>query len=285
MVELDPEKLKFFRNRTYRIDPSSRLRSRDDAIQFVNERGFIFFWPNKGLVLPSLWVAAAGDRPVADEHDDPGHITWGWKDEVLGSGLWYYGRVLARRNCMISLEVLPFFYALSPNYGEPENDYLEDYRKGILPLEAKNVFEALLKEGPLDSIALRRAAHLTGTGTDSRFNKALEVLQTGFRVIPTGTSKSGAWHYAFVYDLFHRHFPDQINQSRTISEDNAREKLIHNYLNSVGACSLKDINKLFHWDQVCLTNAIKSLVLSKQVCENISLYKEKQTFICLSKLL
>jgi hypothetical protein len=284
MVQLDPEKLKLFRHRTFRNDSSSRLRNRDDAVRFVNERGFIFFWPIKGMILPSLWVAAAGDRPVADEHDDPGHITWGWKDETLGTGLWYYGRVLARKNCMISLDILPCFYALSPNYGEPETDYLDDYQKGIMPLEAKNVYEALLKEGPLDSIALRRAAHLTGTGTDSRLNKALEVLQTSFRLIPTGTSKNGPWHYAYIYDLFHRHFSDQINQSRTISETEARKRLILIYLNSVGACTQKDLNKLFHWEPVNLIKGLENLVSTHQICENVTVGTDKQTCFCLPEL-
>ncbi len=214
MVELDPEIIRAFRRKTFRYDPSSRVKSREEAVQFVNERGFIFFWPIKGIPMPSLWVAAAGDRPVADEHDDPGHITWRWKDESLGKGDWYYGRVLAHKNCMISNDMLPYFYALSPNYGEPEIDYLEDYDRGLLPLEARNVYEVLLKEGPLDSISLRKAAHLSGSGSESRFNKALDILQTTFRIVPCDTSTKGAWHYSFVYDAFHRHFMDAIDQSR-----------------------------------------------------------------------
>lgn len=285
MVDLNPEKLKLFRLRTHRSEPSHRLRNQNEAIEFVNERGFVFFWPITGVILPSLWVAAAGDRAVADEHDDPGHITWGWKDELLGTGVWYYGRVLSHKNCMISREILPNFYALSPNYGEPETDYLEEYRQGVLPLEVKNVYEALLKEGPLDSIALRRAAHLTGAGTDSRFNKALEILQTSFRVVPIGTSKSGAWHYAFVYDLFHRHFPDQIDQSRTISESTARKKLVFTYLNSVGACTEKDLQKLFHWDQTSVKTTIGSLVFTQQIVENVAIHNEKHLYICLPEVL
>jgi hypothetical protein len=50
---------------------------------------------------------------------------------------------------MISLEMLPYFYALSPNYGDPENDYLDDYKKGVLPVEARQVYETLLKEAKL----------------------------------------------------------------------------------------------------------------------------------------
>ncbi|MSP13309.1 MAG: hypothetical protein EXR62_10185 [Chloroflexi bacterium] len=47
----------------------------EEAITYLNQRGFIFFWPIKDVVLPSLWGAVAGNRPVAAEHDDPGHVT------------------------------------------------------------------------------------------------------------------------------------------------------------------------------------------------------------------
>ncbi len=59
-----------YRQSTFRL--RHRVRSLDEALNFVNERGYIFFWPIKDLVFPSLWAAVAGDRPVPDEHDDPG---------------------------------------------------------------------------------------------------------------------------------------------------------------------------------------------------------------------
>ncbi|MBK9210977.1 MAG: hypothetical protein IPL71_22930 [Anaerolineales bacterium] len=52
------------------------------GIDLLQRARFIYFWPIKGIDLPSLWTAVAGDRPVADKHDDPGHITWGWKDNA-----------------------------------------------------------------------------------------------------------------------------------------------------------------------------------------------------------
>jgi len=71
------------------------VRTKEQAIAYVEERGFVYFWPIKGVMMPSLWQAVAGDRPVASEHDDPGHVTWGWKDGLLGERLWYYAKVLA----------------------------------------------------------------------------------------------------------------------------------------------------------------------------------------------
>ncbi|MGW8251657.1 MAG: AlkZ-related protein, partial [Anaerolineales bacterium] len=97
-----------YRSRTFRTMPGNRLRTRDEAVDFVKERGFILFWPIKGITYPSLWTAVAGDRPVADQHDDPGHVTWGWKDALLGGQAWYYAKVLRKKSTIISLPVAPY---------------------------------------------------------------------------------------------------------------------------------------------------------------------------------
>src|SRR5512134_359828 len=113
MAALAIESIQAYRANTFRLKPGQRIHHSEDAVQFVKERGFIFFWPIKDITLPSLWVAVAGDRPVADAHDDPGHVTWGWKDSLLGKHEWYYAKVLRKRATMISMGLAPYFYALS----------------------------------------------------------------------------------------------------------------------------------------------------------------------------
>ena len=76
-----------YRAQTFRTAAGRRIATKEEAIAFVNERGYVYFWPIKEVTLPSLWAAVAGDRPVPDEHDDPGHVTWGWKDELLGAAV------------------------------------------------------------------------------------------------------------------------------------------------------------------------------------------------------
>jgi hypothetical protein len=285
MSELITEIIQVYRQKTYRIIPSSRVRNREEAVQFVNERGFITFWPAKDIPMPSLWVAANGDRPVADDHDDPGHVTWGWKDDLLGLHKWYYGRVLALKNSMISLNLLPSFYALSPNYGDPENDYMEDYRKGILPMEARQVYETLLKEGPMDSISLRKKSHLGSADSNSRFNKALEVLQTSFRIVPAGVCDAGSWHYAFLYDLFHNQFSDAVERSRLITEQTARKTILETYFNSVGGCTRRDMLKTFRWPQADLDLTLRSLVEIGFIQEAVTIPGEKYPFFIVQDLI
>jgi hypothetical protein len=264
MPTISLELLQAFRAQTYRTAHGLRLNSVEDAIRFVDERGFVLFWPNKGIELPSLWAAVAGDRPVPDEHDDPGHITWGWKDESLGQRRWYYGRVIKHRNAMISMETVPYFYALSPNYGEPEEDYLFQYDQGLLRPEAKWVFEALLSEGPLDTISLRKAAHLSNSSSDGRFNRALDDLQMEFKILPIGIAPVGAWRYAFIYDCTHRHHPEFFQQvtDRAISEGAARQKIAELYFQSVGAARLSDLSRLFLWRPPDSEKALEALLAS-----------------------
>jgi hypothetical protein len=251
------ETLQAYQAHRFRLQPGTQLKTEDDAVAYINQRGFIMFWPVKEVVMPSLWTATAGNRPVSDEHDDPGHVTWAWKDSLLGKRRCYYGRVLRKRNTFISLEALPYFYALSPNYGDPNEDYLIDYDEGRLTLGAKMVYEALLREGPLDSIALRKAARLTGN--DSEFNRALETMQTSFRVLPVGVSQAGAWHYAFVYDIVARYFPQLQEEAHAISEYEARRKLITCYLESVGAAREKDIQRVFGWTAQVVQHELRKL--------------------------
>jgi hypothetical protein len=266
MPTLDLKKLNKHRTRTYRLSMLSRVRSARGALDFINTRGFIYFWPIKGIELPSLWTAVAGARTVADNHDDPGHITWRWKDNALGKKKWYYAKVLRRKATMISLAVAPYFYALSENYGSPEEDYLLAYEQGRLTQSAKQVYEALLKEGPLHTIDLRAAAKLTNA-KESEFNKALEVLQADFKILPVGVARAGAWKYAFIYEIVSRHYPELSEKARFISEAEARKKLTELYFESVGAAQERDVSKLFGWQKDLITRTISSLVEKQKLIE------------------
>jgi len=262
MSLINLQRLSEYRSRTYFTAPGLQLTSIEAALDFVNQRGFVFFWPIKGVELPSLWAAVAGDRPVPDEHDDPAHITWGWKDDSLGKKMWYYGRVLKHRNAFISLDLLPYFYALSPNYGEPEEDYLIQYQQGLLRPETKWVYEALLNEGPMDTLSLRKEAHLSSPTSDGRFNRAIDDLQLDFRILPIGIAPVGAWKYAFIYDCTHRHFPDVFERVTTLNltEPASRQHLAAIYFRSVGAARPIDAARLFNWRPPDTQKALAALV-------------------------
>lgn len=249
-----------YQKMTFRLNLKDSLRNFDQAVEFVNERGYIFFWPVKGVHFPSLWSAVAGDRPVPNEHDDPGHVTWRWKDSALGMHIWYYAKVLRYKATFISLELLPYFYALSENYGSPQEDYLIAYQDGHLTHAEKSVYEVILNNGPMHTIDLRQAAHLSGKINDSLFNRALEKLQAEFRIVPVGIAEAGTWNYAFIYDLTTNHYPDLVEKAHLINENIAQRKLTELFFLSLGAAEAKDLQRLLKWKPERTFQILDSLV-------------------------
>jgi hypothetical protein len=235
------------RAHNYRRTPQRRIQTPEAARAFVEEVGFCHFWPIKGTEMPNLFHATAGRiRPVPRQHDDPDiDKCWRWKDDALGKRHWYYGKLLRRRATLVSLDLLPMFYACSENIGDLD-DYLEEYRAGQMTAEAKWIYEALLEHGPLDTIRLRQRSSLSSAGAKYRFDRALVELQAGLKVLPIGVARAGRWRYAFTYDILQRHFPDLPGQAQHIERAQARNTLVLRYVDSVVAVDRAMIKRIFH---------------------------------------
>ena len=285
MPVLSINTLQEYQRSTFRIDSRSRLRNPDQAVDFVNQRGFVFFWPLKSIRFPSLWTAVAGDRPVADAHDDPGHVTWGWKDSLLGKKRWYYAKVLRRRGTFLSNQLVPYFYALSENFGAPEEDYLIQYQEGHLSQEARQVYEVLLDRGPLDTIALRKAAHLTSRESETRFNKALDQLMANFNILPVGTCEAGGWHYSYLYDTVSHQYPALPEQARPIQQPAARVEILTWYFNSLGAATGQDIQHLFQWKSDPVQKTLEILLTAGTIRDEITLVGQGEKYYAIPQLL
>jgi hypothetical protein len=284
MPTISHNKLWQYLSETYRLSPLKRLKTPDQAIEYINERGLIFFWPVRGIQLPSLWAATAGDRPVADEHDDPGHVTWGWKDSLLGKRHCYYAKILKRRGTFLSNSLLPNFYALSENYGSPEEDYLIQYQEGRLTQEARRIYEVLLDHGPLDTITLRKTSHLSSPDNESPFNKALDQLMADFKVLPIGTTDAGGWHYSYLYDTVSRYYPRLAEQARSIDQKDARIEILKCYIRSVGAATIHEIQRLFQWKYDYSSPALASLTESGLIFEDAEIEGQKGSYFIFHQL-
>ena len=266
MLTINLERLKAHRARTFRMLATNHINFPAGALDFVNERGFTYFWPVKGVDLPSLWEAVGGSYPVSSEHDDPFHVTWRWKDDALDKKIWYYGKILRRKATFISLETAPYFYALSENYGSPEEDYLVAYEEGRLTQATKQMYEALLDKGALDTISLRKSARLLNA-KESEFNRALEDLQKDFKIMPVGIAEVGAWKYAYRYDITARHMPELPEKARLIGEAEARQQLVESYFLSVGATQLRDVTRLFSWPPELGKRTVEKLMQAGKLVE------------------
>lgn len=235
-----------YRANTFRTRRKDQLHDVADAIEFVNQRGFVTLWPIKGVDLPSLWTAVAGERPVGSAHDDPGHVTWGWKDSMLGERVWYYAKLIRGKATFVSLDTIPYFYALSERVGDLD-DYMLAYDEGRLTWEEKSVADAILNHGAMHTLDLRRRSYLEAAGAKSRFDRAITSLQRGLWILPIGIARAGAWKYAFIYELVDRWYPEILEAARGISLKDAYQELTRMYLDSIGAIQPVKIARLFRW--------------------------------------
>jgi hypothetical protein len=137
------------------------------------------------------------------------------------------------------------WYHVPENFGDLR-DYVQEYEDGKLTAEAKAIYEAILENGPLDTVRLRREARMSADSAKSRFDRALVELQVGLKVIPVGVAQAGAWNYAFVYEILQRHFPELPAQARSIGRAEARRVLVERCLDNVVAADRKMVARVFH---------------------------------------
>jgi hypothetical protein len=103
---------------------------------------------------------------------------------------------------------------------------VQEYEDGLITVEARAIYEAILENGPLDTVRLRREARMSAESAKSRFDRALVELQVGLKVLPVGIAEAGAWNYAFVYEILQRHFPELPERARSIGRGEARRVLV-----------------------------------------------------------
>ena len=233
----------------YRQRPHLRVQTESEALDFLNDVGLCLLFSAKGIELPSLWGALCGENlPLPSHHDNRElGLAWHWKDKLPIEGKVLYGKFLRKKPVFVSLDLVPHFYALSPNYGDLAGDYLQDYLDGRLSVEAKQVYEVLLEQGALPTSRLRLEAGLSGKANASRFDRALAELQMDFRIAKVAISDANRWGYCYVYDLLPRHLPGEVVAAQSISGQQARETLLLRYLRTVIAATPRDIGRLFGW--------------------------------------
>ncbi len=200
------------------------------------------------ITIPTVYHAVAGyEKATTPKHDDGAtSLAWNTKDQALDKRWWYYGKLLRDKATLVSFDLLPSFYALSENFGD-DDDYLNEYQAGTLSAESKGIYEALLVNGPLHAIDLKRKAGLYGDENKTRFDRALNELQGGLKVLPTGIAEAGAWRYAFIYDIVSRWYPDLSAQAREISRGDARAAIARRHLGNVIVATPREIERLFGW--------------------------------------
>ncbi len=234
----------------YRQRGDVKVKTRREAVEFINDVGVALLFPGDRLPLPDLWSAINGQERAIPKHHHDWALgkTWKWKDDIPSHKEAWYGKIIKGKPAFISFVDLPAVYALSSNYGELD-DYLEAYADGLMSNEARTIYELLLKEGPLPTSTMRKGVGMTGGGDNARrFERAVAELQADLKIVKSGISDDNRWKYCYVYDLLLRWAPGIGEQARQYSSRTAMRHLVLRYLKSARAAPPSAFSRLFGWD-------------------------------------
>jgi len=214
------------------------VRGPASALRFLQEVGFSTAFSQE-VNLPCLWVAICGRRrprlPVHTHHDYAIGLTWELKDTLPEKGLAFYGRVLRRLPTLISLDYLPCFYRLFA----PETSL-----GGELTLPARRILDRLRTHANQSTAQLRlHASFGERRMSKAAFEKAIAELQQRFLVVRTEARYEPTFTY--IWDLFERRYPAAVRAARSLSRQQALERILRQYFRVVRYASAADLRSLF----------------------------------------
>ena len=256
---INPEHIERQRDRMYRRTRTRRVRSMDDAAQFIDAVGFaLLFASTQGIELPSLFEAVKGRRDAhIEDWDADSDRVWVWKNDLPAARRAFYGKSLVGgKPVFVSLKMLPYLFAVSA----PES-VDQVYQQGRVSQDAKRVHDALRAMGPTPTSALRASVGLDTT----RYHRALDELQRALVILPMGAvNEHGAWT-SQVFELAARWFPRQAARAQQIDVDAARRALVKQYVETVIASTGPMLCRVFGWSREQIHTTVEELVARKRL--------------------
>ena len=232
-----------------RIRWPRRVSTLAEARKYIDAAGFCMLFPVSNVPLPSLYCAVTRRNPSAgmvfDKHFE---TIWRWKDELPRRGGAFYAKYFRQRGTLISLEQLPYFLAMRETTAEPD-DHARFYADGRIRDDARVIWEALERHGPLATLELRHLCHMETKAGNVRFKRAMLELQCLLVVVHFGSEQeTGAWASG-RFELTCRAFPKQTAAARSIAPDVARARLAAKYLESHPSAPPVQLARLFGWSK------------------------------------
>ncbi len=220
-----------------------------EAARFIDTQGFCALYPVGGLPLASLYFAVTHrDTHFQYKWDEKSEMLWRWKDELPLKRRAFYGKYFKSRGTFISLKFLPPFLSMGEVAVAP-GDYGRFYAAGRIHEDARAIWEALAKHGPLPTLELRHACRMDAAAGNKRFKKAVLSLQRLLIVVHFGTEQETAAWTSGRYELTCRALPNSIKSARAISPVQARAAITAKYLQWHSSATAETVRRLFGWSR------------------------------------
>jgi hypothetical protein len=272
-----PDIQKLRARKAHRI-PSLRIKTIDSAAKFINNVGFCLLFPIDRINIPSLYDAACGgQRKIMAGWSETMQKLWNWKDELAANRQAFFGKYFKGRPSFISLDMLPYFYAISGNYGEIE-DYQEIFEEGKITQDAKRICDVLYKKGAMPTVRLKKEVGFRGKGGGYRFEKTIKELQRSLIAANRGVYEGETSWPSIIVDLLPRIFPKEVKKSLKVPEEKARNEIMKKFFDVALTAKEKDLIGILGWKgedvQITLDALLKDGVIHESK-DNFYLSKNK----------
>ncbi len=247
---------------------TGRVRGVRSAAAFVDRVGVAVVFPSDDLVLPSLWEVAVGSGElIVFVHDEQGkrvlspelERVWSLHDWLAAERLACVGKHVRNRLALISLAMLPAFYALTGRAGD-EDDFQDS--DALSPLEL-DLAEALLEDGPQTGPELRGRLGLRDA---RRVKRALEALQRKLVITRAGEAEQPQGWAAAIFDLVARRYPEC---TRCLpGSATARREVADAVLRTAGELSAADLAAVLGQSRAEAAAALDDLVDTGRACRH-----------------
>ncbi len=224
------EQLEQLRDRTLRRLSHLRVHGPRRALRFINEVGLASLFATRGLHLPCLWQAVCGQRqpefPRHSHYDPEVGLAWELKDQLPAEGKVFYGKLVRGKPTFVAWDVFPDIYRLLG----PRQDYLRQYRDGLLSPAAKAILDALHRKRPQETFELKLATNLARPSQRRVFDAAMAEVQRKLHVAMREVRYDP---FTYVWDLIEARFPDRVAAARRRPPHRAAQAVVRRYIQAV----------------------------------------------------
>jgi hypothetical protein len=220
--ELPPE-IEDYRDEHWCREATRQIETVFQAEQFIEHVGFAACLTDARRPGPSLYVGVCGRRdavmPRNVQKDPEASLTWQLKDQVLGRGKMYYGKLARGKAMFLAPRMIPYFHAL---WGVRRS---EEPRR--LSRQAQALLRVLRREWEIASSDLRIDAGVKDRAT---FTRALDELQAAMLVVPSQIVYEPKFTY--LWTLAVGRFPNELR--RRVARNVAVRELARAFLAGAG---------------------------------------------------
>jgi hypothetical protein len=233
----------------HRRSPRVAVNTKRRALNFIDRVGFCLVFRAEEDELSSLGQAVHGSRaddiPRAQFEKRASAFLWEMKQTLPAEGSVYYGKLLVHRPTMISLEFLPYFYALSGRTGD-RDEHVRAALRGELSSMGRRIMDVFRRRSRLSTRQIRQMLQKSGPVGSGSFTLAMNELQSKMYIAKGDEDRRP---YSITWVPVRILFAAQVRKSRHISSEQARRVILEQHFRNQGVCTLPGIRKVFRWSR------------------------------------